>query len=141
MTKLTHEEYISKIKGGIYGLLIGDALGVPYEFHMKEDIPPLEQIEMTPPDGFVRAHSGTAPGTWSDDGAQALCLLDSLLYKGSFDLTDFSDRVLAWYENGLWAVDNRVFDVGIQTSMALSMYDGAKLCSMTINHEPCSQYD
>ena len=40
-------------KGGIYGLLIGDALGVPYEFHMKEDIPPLEKIEMTPPDGFV----------------------------------------------------------------------------------------
>ena len=122
MTKLTNEEYISKIKGGIYGLLIGDALGVPYEFHMKEDIPPLEQIEMSPPEGFIRAHSGTAPGTWSDDGAQALCLLDSLLYKGYFDLTDFSDRLLAWYENGLWAVDNRVFDVGIQTSIALSMY-------------------
>ena len=122
MAKVTSEEYISKIKGGIYGLLIGDALGVPYEFHMKENIPPSEQIEMTPPEGFVRAHSGTAPGTWSDDGAQALCLLDSLLYKGCFDMTDFSDRLLAWYENGLWAVDNRVFDVGIQTSMALSMY-------------------
>ena len=53
MSELTNEKYISKIKGGIYGLLIGDALGVPYEFHMKEDIPPLEKIEMTPPDGFV----------------------------------------------------------------------------------------
>lgn len=49
MAELKNEEYVSKIKGGIYGLLIGDALGVPYEFHMKEDIPPLEQIEMTPP--------------------------------------------------------------------------------------------
>ncbi len=122
MAKIISEEYISKIKGGIYGLLTGEALGVPYEFHLKEDIPPAEQIEMTPPEGFIRAHSGTAPGTWSDDGAQALCLLDSLLYKDNFDLNDFSDRLLAWYENGLWAVDNRVFDVGIQTSMALSMY-------------------
>ena len=115
-------EYINRIKGGIYGLLIGDALGVPYEFHMKDDIPPMEQIEMIPPKDFLRAHAGTEPGTWSDDGAQALCLLDSLLEKGKFDLTDFSDKVLNWYENGLWAVDGRVFDIGIQTSMALSMY-------------------
>ena len=113
---------INRIKGGIYGLLVGDALGVPYEFHRKDEIPPSEQIEMTPPAGFRRAHSGTAPGTWSDDGAQALCLLDSLLAKGRFDLTDFSDKLLAWYETGYWAVDHRVFDVGIQTSMALSMY-------------------
>ena len=115
-------EFANRLRGGVYGLLVGDALGVPYEFHMKEDIPPVEQIEMVPPKGFTRAHWGTPAGTWSDDGAQALCLLDSLLRKGSFDLNDFSDRLLAWYEHGLWAVDSRVFDVGIQTSMALSMY-------------------
>lgn len=26
----------NRIKGGLYGLLVGDALGVPYEFHSKE---------------------------------------------------------------------------------------------------------
>ena len=119
---MTDLESINRIKGGIYGLLIGDALGVPYEFHSKDDIPPVEQIEMIPPNGFQRSHAGTTPGTWSDDGAQALCLLESLLEKGVFDLTNFSDKLLSWYENGLWAVDNRVFDIGIQTSMALSMY-------------------
>ena len=122
MSEFKEKEYINKLKGGFYGLLIGDALGVPYEFHMKEDIPPLEQIEMIPPKGFNRAHSGTPCGTWSDDGAQALCLLDSLIEKGHFDLIDFSDKILDWYGNGLWAVDNRVFDIGIQTSMALNMY-------------------
>lgn len=116
------DKLINRIKGGIFGLLVGDALGVPYEFHMKEEIPSAELIEMVLPKGFSRAHAGTAPGTWSDDGAQALCLLDSLLEKGGFDLSDFSDRLLAWYEKGLWAVESRVFDVGIQTSMALSMY-------------------
>lgn len=117
----------NRIKGGMFGLLVGDALGVPYEFYSKEDIPPLEQIEMVPPSGFIKHHPVDA-GTWSDDGSQALCLLDSLLEKGRFDIGDFSDKLLTWYERGLWAVDGEVFDVGIQTSLALTMYKcGARI--------------
>ncbi len=37
--------YINRIKGGLYGLLIGDALGVPYEFHSPSDIPPINDNE------------------------------------------------------------------------------------------------
>lgn len=103
-------------------MLVGDALGVPYEFHEPEDIPDFYEIEMTPPEGFYRAHPSVRPATWSDDGAQALCLLDSLIYVGKFDLKDFSDRLLAWYDDGIWAVDNKVFDVGVQTGMALDAY-------------------
>ena len=56
-----------RIAGGLYGLLVGDALGVPYE-----------KIEMTPPSGFRKTYPKIAAGTWSDDGAQALCLMDTL---------------------------------------------------------------
>lgn len=112
----------SKIRGGLYGMLIGDALGVPYEFHSANEIPPYHEIEMTPPGGFSRSHRGVLPGTWSDDGAQALCLLDSLATCGCFCLKDFSDGLLAWYEEGKWAVDGEVFDIGIQTSEALHAY-------------------
>lgn len=108
--------------GGLYGLLIGDALGVPYEFHRPQDIPPYGEIEMTPPPGFRRAHRGVPPGTWSDDGAQALCLLESLAVCGRFSLEDFSRRLSDWYQSGAWAVDGVVFDVGIQTGEALSAY-------------------
>ncbi|MGZ3678989.1 MAG: ADP-ribosylglycohydrolase family protein [Ktedonobacterales bacterium] len=108
-----------RIVGGLIGLLIGDALGVPYEFHMAGEIPPLEQIEFDPPPGFHRAHAGTPPGTWSDDGAQALCLLDSLLACHRFDAEDFGRRLLRWYDDGYLAVDGRVFDIGIQTGRAL----------------------
>jgi ADP-ribosylglycohydrolase len=108
-----------RIEGGLLGLLIGDALGVPYEFHAPRDIPPLPFIEFTPPKTFPRAHIGTPPGTWSDDGAQALALLASLLYCGKFDAEDFGRRLVNWYEHGYMAVDNRVFDVGIQTSTAI----------------------
>jgi ADP-ribosylglycohydrolase len=115
----TREE---RIAGGLYGLLVGDALGVPYEFHAPEHIPPPEQLDFEPPAGFSRAHDGVPPGTRSDDGAHALCLLDSLLYQGRLDPEDFGRRLVNWYEWGYLAVDGKVFDVGIQTSRALAAF-------------------
>ena len=38
-----------KILGGLFGLLIGDALGVPYEFYPPEQLPAYQDIEMQPP--------------------------------------------------------------------------------------------
>ncbi|MBW3621975.1 MAG: ADP-ribosylglycohydrolase family protein [Armatimonadetes bacterium] len=108
-----------KIEGGIIGLLVGDALGVPYEFHSRLEIPPPEVIEYDPPAWFNRSHRGTPPGTWSDDGAQALCLLASLLECERFDVDDFGHRLVRWQEEGYMAVDNRVFDIGSTTSDAI----------------------
>lgn len=108
-----------RIEGGILGLLIGDALGVPYEFHASEDIPPLDKIEYKPPRGFDRSHDSIKPGTWSDDGAQALCLLASLLNCGSLDLEDFAKRLVQWYDFGYCAVDRNVFDIGFTTGSAI----------------------
>lgn len=106
--------------GGLIGLLVGDALGVPFEFKSPEQLPPYDEIEMTPPNGFRRAHAGVPVGTWSDDGAQALCLLASLLECGKLSLTDFADRLVRWMEDGYMAIDGDVFDCGIQTADALS---------------------
>jgi ADP-ribosylglycohydrolase len=41
---------------------------------------------------------------------------------GKMDINDFADKLLKWYEDGLWAVDNYVFDVGIQTAEAIRAY-------------------
>ncbi|MGF6937117.1 ADP-ribosyl-[dinitrogen reductase] hydrolase [Paraburkholderia sp. UCT70] len=112
-------EHRERIRGGLYGLLVGDALGVPYEFHDATEIPPLHEIEMTPPRGFRRAHAGVPIGTWSDDGAQALCLLASLSRDASLDLDDFGRQLVQWYETGHMTPDTNVFDVGIQTRRAL----------------------
>jgi len=108
-----------RLEGGIFGLLIGDALGVPYEFHAPEALPPLVDIEMNPPAHFPRAHARVPPATWSDDGAQALILLASLLDYSALDMQDFGTRLVAWYQTGYLAVDQDVFDVGIQTSQAI----------------------
>lgn len=107
-----------RIRGGIVGMLVGDALGVPYEFTRSYHIPHTDLIEMVPPKGFHQAHNVPA-GTWSDDGAQALCLLASLLECKDLNTSDLGTRFVRWYQQGYMAVDNRVFDVGSQTARAL----------------------
>jgi ADP-ribosylglycohydrolase len=117
--ELLPEHGSSALVGGLVGLLVGDALGVGYEFHAPEDLPSRDLIEMTPPVGFRRAHPSVAMGTWSDDSAQALCLLASLMDNGRLSLTDLADRLVQWLDDGYMAVDGDVFDVGSQTAEAL----------------------
>lgn len=111
---------LERVEGGLVGLLIGDAMGVPYEFHSAENIPQHHAIEYTPPANFARSHRDVPPGTWSDDGAQALCLLASLLDRNRFDPDDFSRRLVRWSEEGYLAIDNKVFDMGGTTRRAIS---------------------
>lgn len=110
----------SRIAGALYGALIGDALGVPYEFHAPGALPPEHLLEMSPPPGFERAHRSVPPGTWSDDGALMLALLDSLGAVQPFDVSDFARRMLAWWREGQYTPDGQVFDIGIQTRTALA---------------------
>ena len=57
----------ARLSGAIWGHLVGDALGVPYEFRTADQITDV-----------VWGRSGThhqPAGTWSDDGALMLALL------------------------------------------------------------------
>lgn len=112
-------QHADRVRGGVYGLLVGDALGVPCEFHDASEIPAEHEIEMAPPKGLRRAHSGVPIGTWSDDGAQALCLLDTLSRDATLNPDDFGTQLVSWYETGHMTPDGKVFDVGIQTRRAL----------------------
>ena len=118
-----------RIEGGLIGLLVGDALGVPYEFNPPEDLPPMSQIEMVPPAGFKRSYPDVRPGTWSDDGAQALCLLATLLHCKRFDPDDFGRRLQNWRYVGYMAVGGEVFDVGITTQEVIQRLAAGVLAS------------
>lgn len=111
-----------RIRGGVYGLLIGDAVGVPYEFNSPERLPPYNTIDMVPPESFRSSYPTIAVGTWSDDGAQALCLLSSLLHCNGLDCKDLINRFCNWYRMGYLAIDYQVFDIGIQTREALERF-------------------
>ena len=103
------------------GLLVGDALGVPYEFSPPAKLPPPSQLEMTPPAHWLPAHF-VANGTWSDDGATALALADSLLDCDGLDLEDLARKIADWQDDGRYAVDGRVFDVGVTTADAIGRF-------------------
>ena len=100
------------LRGAVYGHLVGDAIGVPYEFSAPDRSRVVE----------VRGHGAhnQPPGTWSDDGALMLVLLDSLLSAG-FDPEDQGRRALAWWDEGAYTPDgDGAFDIGGATSAALS---------------------
>jgi ADP-ribosylglycohydrolase len=112
-----------RISGGLIGLLIGDALGVPFEFNPPSSLPDLSNLDFHPPPRFRRSHFSVPPGTWSDDGAQALCLLASLLECECLDLLDLSRKLLSWYHEKAFTPDRVVFDCGIQTRAAIRALD------------------
>jgi ADP-ribosyl-[dinitrogen reductase] hydrolase len=102
-----------RLAGGVWGHLVGDALGVPYEFKPPSDI-----------GDVVWGHTGThhqPPGTWSDDGGLMLALLDSLL-SVEFDTTDQGHRFLQWSHGKNYA-PGPPFDIGATTSHALRRLD------------------
>lgn len=107
----------ARLSGAVWGHLVGDAVGVPYEFRSPDEIGSVEF-------GAKGTHS-QPPGTWSDDGALMLALLDSLLTTG-FDPEDQARRALNWYRHGAYTPDgDGHFDIGNTTRQALQALEGA----------------
>ncbi len=104
---------VEKVRGAIMGHLVGDALGVPYEFKAAGDLP--AEISFT-----GGGSHGQPPGTYSDDGAMVLCAIASLLEKGGFDPADMARRFVAWMDRGYMAAGGVVFDYGRGTARAIS---------------------
>ena len=111
-----------KVLGALWGVLIGDATGVSYEFNPPEKIPTMDKIDMIPPKGFKKTYEDIPYGTYSDDGAQFLCVLDSFLECRELNMKNLADKLVDWWTWGYLAVDNNVFDVGGQTMQALMKY-------------------
>lgn len=103
-----------RILGGLYGSLVGDALGVPVEFKPRQD-------RILDPVIDMREYGthGQPKGTWSDDGALLLCSVESLIEK-RFGTQDMGERFVRWYEQGLWTAHGTIFDIGIATRSALN---------------------
>lgn len=102
-----------RILGGLWGSLVGDALGVPVEFKNRATV---QADPVTNMRGFG-SHK-QPPGTWSDDGALTLCTVDSLLHH-EFDTEDMGKRFVRWMNEELWTATGVVFDVGGATADAL----------------------
>ena len=107
-----------QLRSAVYGAAVGDALGVPYEFRAGGT------FECT---GMVGHGSHDVPaGTFSDDTSMTLATCDSLRATGgAVDVDDMRRRFIAWMEQGAYAIDGRVFDIGGTTAAALRAGVGA----------------
>jgi len=103
----------SKVLGGLLGLCIGDALGVPVEFVSRKKLKKSPVNDMT---GYGTHNQ--PPGTWSDDSSLTFCLAESLC-KG-FNIQDIANRFIKWLDKGYWTPHSKIFDVGNTTYTAIS---------------------
>ena len=80
-----------KIKDGIIGLTVGDALGVPVEFR------PREYLIENPVTGMMGHGTYDKPkGTWSDDTSLTLATMQSIAAKNAIDLEDIMREFVAY---------------------------------------------
>ncbi|HMP82109.1 MAG TPA: ADP-ribosylglycohydrolase family protein [Verrucomicrobiota bacterium] len=113
MTSSTSISKRERILGGLWGSLVGDALGVPVEFKDRATVQADPVKDMR---GYGSHHQPA--GTWSDDGALMLCTVDSLLHS-EFDTEDMGQRFVRWMNEEFWTATGVVFDIGGATADAL----------------------
>jgi ADP-ribosyl-[dinitrogen reductase] hydrolase len=106
-------DYSTEIKSVLFGIAVGDALGVPVEYNSRETISKNPVTDMM---GYGTYH--LPPGTWSDDSSLAFCLAEALTQD--FDLNVIGQNFVKWYEDNFWTPRGNVFDIGIATRQAIA---------------------
>lgn len=124
-SKAVADRVRDRAKGALWGLMVGDCLGSPFQFGPRvrqvagwtgaEGGKPLP---MLPCEAF-----GCPPGFWTDDGSMALCIMDSFIRCRALDVGDVAQTFLRWYRDGyLSSKEGRSFDVGGATASGLSKF-------------------
>lgn len=106
-------DYSDKIKAVLFGVAVGDALGVPVEFKSRQT------INKNPVTDMIGFGTYNLPaGTWSDDSSLTFCLAEAL--TNDFDLNIIGQNFVKWCYNSYWTPRGDVFDIGIATSKAIA---------------------
>lgn len=108
---------MSRIKAGIYGLCVADALGVPAESRTRED------LRKNPVTGMIGGGLHQQPaGYWSDDSSMTLCLAKSIGEVGYYHTHDIMARFDDWCANGAYTPGGKKFDIGNTCAWAIDRY-------------------
>lgn len=104
--------HVNRLRSAVYGIAIGDALGLPVQFQSRDSYP--EVTEM------IKGELPWPAGTWSDDTSLTLARVDSLLTCEGVDVPDMRARFMDWMDNGAYTQDGEAFDQGFTTVHALT---------------------
>lgn len=105
-------ELSERVLGAFFGHAIGDALGVPVEFIIRDE------LNRNPVIGFREFGTHNQPaGTWSDDTSLMLCTADAMC-AGS-GIGRIGEKFVSWLRQAEWTAHGKVFDVGNATFEAI----------------------
>lgn len=102
----------ARYHGLVFGLAVGDALGMPLEQRRAADVPP--QLDLAPGGPY-----DLPAGAWTDDTALALLLAESLLEREAHDARDQVQRYARWQREGYGSSTGRC--IGIHPTTARSL--------------------
>lgn len=106
------------LKDAIYGLAVGDALGVPYEFR--------ERGTFICDDMTGHGTYNQPVGTWSDDTSMTLATCAAIKKIGVEKtyplLLATMNNFIRWYTKGMFTPFGRCFDIGNTTRFAIERF-------------------
>ena len=105
---------MGKFYDAIMGFVVGDALGVPFEFKQRDTF---EAKGLT---GW--GTHGQPPGTWSDDSSMTLATISALERCGQISTVMIMHSFFRWLRYGDFTAWGNVFDVGCTTRQAIYRY-------------------
>lgn len=118
---------MGKIYDAVMGLIVGDALGVPVEFKIRDTFHVDDMI------GYGTYNQ--PPGTWSDDSSLTLATMESIIRKGKIDPADIMLNFSRWLNNAEFTPYGEVFDVGGTTEAAIRRFqNGIEPLKCGLNH-------
>jgi ADP-ribosyl-[dinitrogen reductase] hydrolase len=106
----------NKIKGLLFGIAIGDAMGVPVEFMSRT------HLQAKPVTGFEATYfNNENRGIWSDDSSLSFCLVESMIED--FSTENVAAKLKDWYLKNLWSAANSPLEIGLATRNAIDRLD------------------
>jgi ADP-ribosylglycohydrolase len=121
--------YYEKIKAVLFGVAIGDALGLSVQFGPREVIKETPVVDMEGYGVFFKP-----PGYFSDDSSLTFALVEALINE--YNLDNIAENFVKWLDEGFWTPDGEAFDIGSTTFNSINnLKEGIKPTVSGETHE------
>lgn len=108
------------VLAGVYGLALGDAVGVPFEFMTRDKVRKYDLSRM-----YEYGSHNQPMGTFSDDTSMVLATLDAM-GDNIGCIGGVMDNFKEWLNNGIYTANGDVFDVGGTTLRSIQRYSNGE---------------